>query len=143
MSRVINLNKIGTQRTRLTKSVTLAIRELMSQHSPDQKSKDLVAYIVIALEAIYETVEQSVIAWEKRGYWVKADRYRMEWIWCQSYGERLKLSLIEEKWTEIIEQCIQIADKLKNINVSPNHRLGQPWNGAYEIFEQKYIKNFE
>lgn len=138
MSRVINTNKSGTERNRLAKSVVLAIRELMAQTRPDRKSMDLAAYIVLALEAINETVESSVVAWEKRGYWVKADRFRMDWLWTRTYSEELKNALLTQKWELVPGILVKIGGKLSDVKVSPRHRLGTPWVGAWTQFENEY-----
>ena len=61
-----------TLRNRLARSIVLAIRTLMQQGRPDEKSLDMAAYIVLALEKINETVDAAMVAWEKRDYWVKA-----------------------------------------------------------------------
>ena len=78
-----------TLRNRLMKSIVLAIRTLMQQGSPDKRSLDMAAYIVLALGKINETIETAVAAWEKRDYWVKADQFRQEWAWIdpsQTHG---------------------------------------------------------
>lgn len=51
-----------TLRNRLARSIVLAIRTLMQQGSPDEKSLDMAAYIVLALEKINETIEAAMIA---------------------------------------------------------------------------------
>jgi hypothetical protein len=139
LSRVINTHNIGTERNRLTKSIVVAIRLLMEQSEPNQTSRDLAAYIVFALQAISGTVETSVVAWEKRGYWVKADRFRMDWMWCEHYSIKLKDHLLKDDWSGIALTLVSIADKLKNIKVSVNHRLGTPWMGAWKRFSNEYI----
>jgi thymidylate kinase len=141
LSRVIQTNKIGTQRNRLTKSVVVAIRELMSQQEPNDHARDLAAYIVLALNAITETVEVSVVAWEKRGYWVKADRFRLNWMWCQTYSEKMKTALLADDWAQVAMSSVQIAEKLGNVKVSKNHRLGTPWVGAWEQFTTQFVSD--
>ena len=81
MSRVIHTDGAGKQRTRLSREVVLSIRELMKQTQPDGVSRDQTAFIALALQEIGGAIDISVDAWEKRGYWVKADRFRMEWAW--------------------------------------------------------------
>ena len=49
MGRVINPDSSGKERTKLTKSIVKAIRELMTQTKPDQNTKDLAAFIVIEI----------------------------------------------------------------------------------------------
>ncbi|MBP7213708.1 MAG: hypothetical protein KBA03_05690, partial [Anaerolineaceae bacterium] len=68
-----------TLRNRLAKSIVLAIRTLMQKGEPDKESLDMAAFVVLALEKIAESVDQSATAWEKRDFWLKADRFRMEW----------------------------------------------------------------
>jgi hypothetical protein len=78
LSRVIKTETAAKDRTRLTRAVVLALRELMRQTQPDNHSRDLAAFISFALLEINQTIDASVAAWEKRGYWVKADRFRMD-----------------------------------------------------------------
>ena len=137
LSRIINPDGAGKERTRLTKEVVLAIRELMRQTQPDEHSRDLAAFITLALEEINGTVETSVVAWEKRGYWVKADRYRMEWIWSAQLSSNMRRSLLADDWGGVALTSVQIAQKLKSVQVSPHHRLGEPWVGAWGAFQKQ------
>ena len=77
MGRVINIESSGKERNKLTKSIVKAIRELMNQQKTDTLTHDLAAFIAISLEEIYQTVDVSVTAWEKRGYWLKADEVQV------------------------------------------------------------------
>lgn len=135
LSRVINTQSVGQERTRLTKSIVVAIRELVKQSKPDSTSKDLAAFIVLALVAVDETVERTVTPWEKRDYWVKADRFRRDWDWAKTLGEQLRQAVKAEEWGEIAMLSAQIGAKLTKIQVSPRHRLGTPWVGAWKEFE--------
>ncbi|MBC8503858.1 MAG: hypothetical protein ISR58_17350 [Anaerolineales bacterium] len=77
MSKVINPNRPGKERDCLRKAVALALREMMKSPEHDDNMRDMAAFIALSLEAISETIETTVTAWEKRDYWVKADRFRM------------------------------------------------------------------
>ena len=132
MSRVINPDSIGKERTKLTKSVVLALRELMRQSEPDQNSRDLAAYIALALAEIYTTVDVSVVAWEKRGYWVKADRFRMDWEWTQFTAQKMSDAVKKEDWPAIAMVAVQVGQKMMNVDVPARHRLGTPWVGAWK-----------
>jgi hypothetical protein len=131
LGRIINPEGSGKERTRLVRSVVLALRELMSQNQTDEKTKDLVAYISLALQEISETVEASVTPWEKRGYWVKADRFRLEWIWTNQLGSKMSTALIEEDWQTIAITAGQITEKFKDVKIPKRHSLGTPWVGAW------------
>lgn len=131
MSRVISVDGTGTERNRLSKSIVLSLRELMKQNKPDAHSYDLAAYIVLALEQIDANIDKTVGAWEKRDYWVKADRFRMQWGWVRGVSTHIKSALIEGDWAGIAQQAVIIGQKLSAIEVSDKHRLGTPWVGAW------------
>ena len=117
MARVINLNNVGTERKRLTKSVVIALRELMKQQSPDSSTFDLAAYISLALHAIFKTVDQSVTAWEKRGYWLKADLFRLQWEWAEGERIQMKNALLTEDWATVALVSARVAEKLNEVEV--------------------------
>ncbi len=137
MSRVINPDSAGKERTRLCKSVVLALRELMRQTEPTDASRDLAAFMALALQEIFQTVEVSVAAWEKKGYWVKADRFRMEWEWADRTGKRLEQAVRGDDWGTVAMTAAQVAQKLMKIDVPQRHRLGTPWVGAWESLQKK------
>ena len=60
----------------------------MKQKEPDAHSYDLVAFIALALLEIDANIEKTVAPWEKRDYWVKADRFRMQWGWARGAGRK-------------------------------------------------------
>jgi hypothetical protein len=78
-------------------------------------------------------VDVSVAAWEKRDYWVKADKFRMEWMWAGQMAEKMKSAVLGDDWATIASLLPQIAQNLNKIEVSDNHRLGKPWQGAYTL----------
>ena len=131
MSRVINSESAGKDRTRLTKVVVIAIRELLRQKEPGDLSRDLIACILMSLDGIYETVDASVEAWEKRGYWLKADRFRMDWQWTKLLADQMRPLVLSENYGELIPLMVQVLQALDNVKVSDNHRLGTPWTGAW------------
>jgi len=137
MSRIISVEGTGVERTRLTKSIVIALRELMKQKEPDAHSYDLIAYISLALLQIDANIEKTVAAWEKKDYWLKADKFRMQWSWAKGAGEKLGSALEAGDWATIAMQSAFIGQKLSSIKVSENHRLGSPWVGAWTKYQGK------
>lgn len=133
MSRLINPDSVGKERTRLSKSIVLCIRELAKQNQVTPETKDQAAFIALALQAISEGIDASVAAWEKRDYWVKADKFRMEWMWASQYAAKLKDAVLSDDWATIATMLPSIAQKFNKIEVSDNHRLGKPWSSAYKL----------
>jgi hypothetical protein len=132
MSRIINPESAGKERTQLSKAIVLAVRELAKQTDVTNEARDLAAFIAMALKTISEGIDISVAAWEKRGYWVKADRFRMEWLWTGQYADKMKVAIFTDDWGTIALLMPPIAQKFNKIVVSPNHRLGTPWTGAFK-----------
>jgi hypothetical protein len=137
LGRVINPDSAGKERTRLTKCVVLAVRELALQTNPGGESRDLAAFIALALDAIGKTIDVSVAAWEKRDYWVKADKFRMEWSWATLLARRMQEALIAEDWGIVTQVATQTAQRLGKITVGPKNRLGRPWLGAWQEIKRK------
>ena len=131
MSRVINPDSAGKERTRLTKAIVLAVRELAKQTQVTQEARDLAAFIALALQSISDGIDGSVAAWEKRDYWVKADKFRMEWIWAGQSAKKMKDAVLGEDWGTIALLSAQIGQKFNKIVISDNHRFGKPWAGAF------------
>ena len=132
MSRVINPDSVGKDRTRLTKSIVVCIREMAKMKEVTSEAKDMASFIALALQSISEGIDVSVAAWEKRDYWVKADKFRMEWMWSGQYADKMKVAIFTNDWGTIAMMMPQIAQKFSKIEVSDNHRLGKPWVGAYQ-----------
>jgi hypothetical protein len=136
MSRVINPDSAGKERTRLSRAIVIAIRELARQEDTGGEARDLAAFIALALQIIAEGIDVSVAAWEKRGYWVKADRFRLDWTWADQMGEKMKTAVLNDDWGNVAMLAAQIAQKLQKVKVSENHRMGAPWVGAWEQLQK-------
>ena len=131
MGRVINPDTAGKERARLTKGIVMTIRELARQPEPSSESRDMAAFIALALAEISAGIDASVAAWEKRGYWVKADRFRMDWAWTDASASKMRAAVLEGDWEAIAAITALTAQKLSKVQVGARPRLSQPWRGAY------------
>ena len=132
MGRLVKSGSASKDRILLERGIVLALRELVHQPNPDDNTRDLIAYITLSLWAIADTIDESVGAWEKRGYWVKADRFRMEWNWTKSLGDNLYRSAIEDDWVSLAQISAQVGEKLKAVKIPQRHHMGTPWVGAWQ-----------
>jgi hypothetical protein len=135
VSRIIATSTPGKERAQLSKAIVVTIREFMRQNEPGKNTWDMIAFIILALKDIAEGIDKSVAAWEKRGYWVKADKYRMEWQWTGMTAKKLENLFQNEDWGSIASILVEIMKKFKNIKVSDRHRMGKPWIGALKIYK--------
>ena len=134
----INTTESGTKlRNRLSKSIVLSIRRLMQKGEPDNESMDMAAFVVLALGKIAESVDLSATAWEKRDYWLKADRFRMEWAWVESCQALLEPAVLSQDWHVIATGLVTVAQHLGKVEVSERNRLGEPWIGAWQALQRR------
>ena len=141
MGRVIDPYGVGKRRTQLMRGVVLAIREFTVQNEVNELTRDLAAFIILALQEVSETIDQTVSAWEKRGYWLKADRFRLEWAWAETCSVKMHEALMEEDWLAVASTAADIAQKAHNVKVPKRHRLGTPWVGAWEQLQTSKMKS--
>jgi hypothetical protein len=132
LSRIINIDGVGKQRKKLTREIVLSLRKLTQQSEVSDETRDLAAFIALSLDAVHKTIELTVTPWEKRDYWVKADRFRMEWAWSESYAEDMRTAVLEDDWGQVAIISAKIAEKLKSVKVPDRNRLGEPWHGSWQ-----------
>ena len=131
LSRVINPETASRDRTQYQRAIILALRELMGQSEVSSATYDLAAFVIIMLEEIDNSIERSVIAWEKRGYWLKADRFRQEWLWAGDLARRMRSAMLLDDWAQVGILSAQVASKLGKVKIPVRHGLGTPWVGAW------------
>lgn len=131
MGRIINPESAAKERNLFIRAILVSLRELMNQTEINLKTRDLASFIALTLLEIGDTVEASVGAWEKRGYWVKADRFRMEWIWTGTIGNDLRMAIIEENWQEVGRLSAKIMGKLSHVKIPIRHGIQSPWSGSW------------
>ena len=131
MSRVINPDGVGKERNRLMKALAIALRELAQHNRSDSHARDLAAFMVFVLDGVAGTIERTVAPWEKRDYWLKADKFRMEWAWAGKLAAELRRAVLHEDWPEIGAVVAQLGPHTQAVKLGKNHRLGTPWQGAW------------
>jgi hypothetical protein len=114
------------------KAVTLALRELAGRSAVDTTTKDLVAFIALALNEIHETIDVTCLAWEKRDYWLKADQFRRDWAWAGRTAEKVERVALGDEWQNLPALMVDLARHLEKVNLPKRNTLGTPWVGAYK-----------
>jgi hypothetical protein len=98
LSRIIRPESAARARERILQATALAIRHAARQSPSSADRHDILAFIVLALDEISESVDASAAAWEKRGYWLKADRFRRDWIWVEQVKRKIETALRDEDY---------------------------------------------
>jgi hypothetical protein len=140
MTRFIKTESGSSLRTKLLKSIIITIRELGMQNEVDGDTKDMIAFIILSLQKVTESIEEAVVAWEKRDYWLKADRFRLDWEWVNKASNDLYHALLEDDWSRISSLIPIIAAKCKNIKLNVKVSPMKIWAGAYNNLIHKNKK---
>ena len=132
MSRVISTDGPGKTRDQLRRTVAEALRRLSQKPQLDDEAKDLAALIVFCMHGIADTVDQTVTAWEKRDYWMKAERFREEWRWVEPVADELSAVIYGSQWDQLPSALAQLMPHFADIRIKKMTRQPRLWQGAYE-----------
>ncbi len=132
MSRVIATDSVGKRRRQLRRTIAEALRRLARKSTFDVESRDLAALIVFSLGRLEEGVDQTASAWEKRDYYLKADRFRMEWEWIEETAYALESALLLGQWDKVPQGLVTLYPRFADITISRFTRSSELWDGAYQ-----------
>ncbi len=104
MARIINTANPGKLRNQARRTIAEMLRHLMTKGTLDDEARDMVATIVYALREIDATIEVTTEAWEKRDYYLKADKFRLEWEWAAPAADRLEAIVRWNKWDRLPQE---------------------------------------
>lgn len=134
MGRVFRTETGARRRQRLMRSIASVLR-LAAEHNPDEADqKDLLAYVGLALVEIVESVDQSASAWEKRGYWVKSDRFREEWRWAVDALAATRSALKEADEADMLAVFTSLLDPLNGVDPYKRVQDQPTWQGALQVW---------
>ena len=137
MSRIINTAGPGKQRNRLRRTIAEVLRHLMLKRELDQEARDMAALLVFSLHGIAETVETTVTAWEKRNYFVKADRFRLDWEWVTPTAQRLEEIILNDRWDRLPQELASLAPHFGDIRLARMTRPASTWDASYRLLVQR------
>lgn len=131
MSRIINIDNPTKIRNRNRRTIAEILRRLSEKPRVDDETKDMVATIVYALREINEGVEQSARAWEKRDYWMKAERFLRDWSWTAEMAANIEDVIRNDAWDLLPELMAELFPRFADIQIKTMTRDPEAWRGAY------------
>jgi len=134
MSRVINTEAPGTVRNQQRRIVAEALRALSQKTRFDDEARDLATVIVIALQQISETVDRTIEAWERRDYYMKAERFREQWRWVDGMADELGGIIYRGEWDLLPAALARLMPYFSDITVKRMTHNPSTWKGAYRAF---------
>lgn len=116
----------------MLQACALALRTLASLPAADEgEARDLLAFLHLALSEVQESVEATAAAWEKRDYWLKADRFRAEWRWAGAIARRLDQALRSADLGAGMAVAAELASPLSSVAIPARLTGSRPWEGAW------------
>lgn len=141
MGRVINTNSPTKIRNYNRRTIAELLQRMGRKSELDEESKDMAATIVYALRELYETADTAAKAWEKRGYWMKAERFLRQWEWTKDAAANLEDVIREEAWDLLPQLLMEIFPHFTDIEVKSLTRKADTWQGAYSRLLQDPPRN--
>jgi hypothetical protein len=118
LGRIIHTTNPTRLRNLAIKKMISAIREFLRSPKNEAGLFDLGAALTIPLQEIYESVDHSAAAWEKRDYWLKADAFRRQWSWVDKSLAGIKESVSAKNPAGLQQQIIELGEKLGSLKVT-------------------------
>lgn len=132
MSRVINVENPTKIRNNRRRTIAELLRRLSQKPAIDEDAKDMSAAIVFALWDISDGVEQTIRAWEKRDYWLKAERFLRQWEWTAEAAANIEDVIRHEAWDLLPQLLIELNTHFTDIQLKTMTRKADVWQGAYQ-----------
>jgi hypothetical protein len=131
MSRVINTNSPTKIRNQHRRTIAEILRRLSQKPEIDAEARDMAAMLVYLLREIQAGVEQTVTAWEKRDYWMKAERFLRDWEWTAVSAANIEDVVRNNAWDLLPELLADLFSRFTDIQIKSLTRKPNTWRGAY------------
>jgi hypothetical protein len=132
MSRIININNPSKVRNQNQRTIAEILRRIGAKSTIDDETKDMVATIVFLLREIFAGVESSAEAWEKKGYWMKSDRYLRQWEWTAEVAANLEDVIRNKAWDLLPRVLADILPFVSEVQIKTMTRPQSTWQGNYK-----------
>jgi hypothetical protein len=131
VARVIRTEPATRTRAQILEGASRALAGLTAALPPEEVRERL-AFLALCLTEVQRSLDQTVEAWEKRGYWVKADRFRAEWRWVEDAISRVAPALGSGDLREALEATRQLAGRLPPARQPQGKGKDPIWAGSWQ-----------
>ena len=113
MARIINTANPGKLRNQARRTIAEMLRHLMTKGTLDDEARDMAAMLVYLLREIKQTVDESAAAWEKRGYWMKVERFVRDYEWIPELAANIGDVIRHGAWDLLPELLADLLSRSK------------------------------
>ncbi|OGT27279.1 MAG: hypothetical protein A2Z17_00985, partial [Gammaproteobacteria bacterium RBG_16_66_13] len=132
MSRVIRIQAAHRGRQQVLQAMALALRAAASSQAGSADERDILAFLEACLAEVSRSADETATAWEKRSYWLKADRFRQDWLWTDTIGKCLRQALTAADFERARGCGMELAMHLRQVRAPTSRAQSRPWAGAWE-----------
>lgn len=132
MSRLIHTTNPTTVRNQHRRTIAEILRQLSQKPRIDNEAKDMAAMLIFLLREIKQGVDQTVQAWEKRDYWMKAERFGREWEWAREAEANFDDVIRNDAWDLLPRLLAELFPMFTDVQVKRMTRPASAWKGAYK-----------
>ncbi len=133
MPRIINTANPGKLRNQERRTIAELLRHLIRKPTLDEEARDMAAAIVYSLRAIEATIDVTTEAWEKRNYYLKADRFRLEWEWVRPAADRLEALIRQGDWDSLPGEIVALMPRFGDVKINKFTRKPDTWQASYRL----------
>jgi len=112
------------------RSCAEVLRLLAQRPTFDDEARDMTAFLVFTLRAIYQTIDESAHAWDERNYWKKAEGLREQWRWTRTAADDLEARIRAGRWNDVPPLLLDLVPYFNSITVTAITRDADWWCGA-------------
>lgn len=135
MARIINSDTPAKKRNSIFK-LFVNLMPIIRADKPDGETRnDVVAFILLSLEEVEKSVEDTVRAWEKRDYWSKVEQFLHEWAWVKDVKKNIQKEETGKGWTKWPAALGDLYSHLDQVKPT-RKKLGEFWKGSYQLYLQ-------
>ncbi len=131
VSRVVRRESASRARAKLLQGIAVTLGAMAGARGVGPEEMDQLAFLALSLDAIARSVDETATAWEKRDYWIKADRFRAEWSWVEPLRRRLATALRENDWSAASQTTREMARRVAMVQLPKRGRGPRMWEGAW------------
>ena len=136
MTRIYRPESGSNTRQRLLRNASSALERINEDDVAESEHWDIVAFVILCLAEVNKSIEQTVSAWENRGYWVKADQFRLEWEWAGKSKEQLEDYVQKNDLKGAHSVLSELGQPLKNFQPYKKANQTKPWRGSWQEFSK-------
>jgi hypothetical protein len=114
------------------RSIAEILRRVGAKSEIDSEAKDMFSALVFLMRDIHESALTTVEAWEKRGYWMKADRFMRDWEWSAEFASNFEDVIRNDAWDLVPRLMAELFPHTADVQIKNMTRSISTWQGAHK-----------